>query len=119
MRAYARPTLGCLLILVLALPALAAGLDGKWDFVFQTEAGVRRATATFQVEGEKVTGKFLTFDVKGTFANDKMNLSFPFVYEDGNLKGPLNLKATLEGGKLKGDFEFVGHVGTFEATRAE
>ena len=44
------------LALLLALPALAADITGKWTASFETQIGVQNYTYTFKVDGAKLTG---------------------------------------------------------------
>ncbi len=43
--------------LVLALPALAADVTGKWTTEFDSQIGKQKYTFDLKVDGEKVTGK--------------------------------------------------------------
>ncbi len=43
-------------LVVLALPALAAGLDGTWTATVETPRGAQDLTFVFKVEGGKLTG---------------------------------------------------------------
>ena len=44
------------LALVLAIPALAADVAGKWTASFDTQIGVQNYTYTFKVDDAKLTG---------------------------------------------------------------
>jgi hypothetical protein len=44
------------LLLVLAIPAIAADIAGKWSASFDTQIGVQNYTYTFKVDGAKLTG---------------------------------------------------------------
>jgi hypothetical protein len=99
--------------------AHASGISGKWHFVFQTEGGERESTATFQQDGEKVTGKWGKADVQGTFADSKLDLAFPYTSEEGGMTGTLKIQGKLDGEKLVGNWEFEEYNGSFEAARAQ
>ena len=55
------------LTLIFVLSVLAADLSGKWKTEFDTQVGIQKYTFTFNVEGEKLTGKasFERMDQKG------------------------------------------------------
>ncbi len=61
--------------------------------------GERNFDATFQQDGEKVTGKWMDADVQGTFADGKLNLEFPFNSEVGPGHGE-NQWSVSRGGTL-------------------
>jgi hypothetical protein len=97
--------------------AQAANVSGKWHFVLDTEGGDRAVEATFQQDGQKVTGKWNNADVQGTFSDGKLNLEFPVNSEEAG-PGTLKLKGELAGGELTGTWAFQTYDGKFKATRA-
>jgi hypothetical protein len=103
---------------ITAAPA-DSSLNGSWHFVLDTPGGDREMEATFQVSGGNVTGKFGKDDVAGTFADNKLNLSFPVVSEESGEKGTLKLTGKMENEQLKGDWSFSDYSGTFKATRGK
>ena len=107
-------------IFAIACAALAqTSVAGKWKFVFDTEGGIREQTQVFEQSGEAVTGKWEDADIKGTFKNGKLNLSFPLHSKEGGFSATLNINASLEADALKGSWEFGGHGGTFTASRVK
>ena len=109
------------LVLLAAALALTAAdpITGKWDFVLDTPGGERRATPTFQLDGEKVTGKWENSDVQGTFVDGKLNLAFPFTSSEGGFSAALKIEGKLDGDTIAGKWEFAEYGGTFKATRAK
>ena len=99
----------------------AFDLNGKWDFVFDTDDGERRDSAVFRLDGPTVSGKWGRSEsqVKGTFIDGRLELKFPFVSEEGGLQGDLMITGKLDGDKLAGSWEFSGYTGTFVAKRSE
>ena len=99
-------------------PAAApATVAGKWHFVFFTDGGDRVFEPVFQQDGDKVTGKWaVDGDVKGTFTEGKLNLSFPMNSEEAG-PGTLTIKGTLADEGLAGDWAFNDYTGSFKATR--
>ncbi len=99
-----------------------SGITGKWNFVLDTEGGERRAPAEFDLDGKNVTGNFAGTEVKGTFAEEKLELKFPFESEEVG-KGTLVFKGKVDGDALIGDFSFETeaqtYTGTFKATHPE
>jgi hypothetical protein len=90
-----------------ALPAMAAGVDGKWNASVESPMGAMTLSLEFKTEGEKLTGAIST-DMGG------MAMSNPI--SDGKVKGDdISFKlsvAMMEGapplvidykGKVKGD----------------
>jgi len=100
-----------------ALAQNAADLTGTWVFVLDTEGGERRAEPTFQVDGTKVTGKWDSSDVKGTFENGKLELAFPMTSAEGGFSATLHITGKMDGGVLAGRWDFGEHSGTYKATR--
>ena len=89
------------LALMLAIPAVAADIAGKWTASFDTQIGVQNYTYTFKVDGAKLTGtaesQFGKTEItEGTVKGDEIsfveNLDF-----QGNA-----LKVTYTG-KISGD----------------
>lgn len=115
----ARIVVLALVVAVWILPtAKAFELDGNWNFVFDTEDGIKRAPATLQVSGEQVSGTFGTSDVQGTFTGDKIDLKFPFYSVDAGFESELHIEGGVEGDGLGGDWQFGEYSGTWTATRA-
>ncbi len=99
--------------------ARAADISGKWIFTFDTEDGERRSVAVFHLEGQNVTGKWDAADVKGTFADGKLNLSFPFTSPEASMTGTFKLMGRLDSDTIVGKWDFEGHGGTFTAKRPD
>ena len=101
----------------------APTIAGKWHFVFNTEGGDRNIDAIFELNADKVTGKWDVSETKkdgdpvaGTFADKQMNLAFEVNSEIG--PGTMKLKGKLDDdGSLSGDWAFSDYAGTFKATR--
>jgi len=102
---------GCLL--------LGDPITGKWDFVMDTPGGERRTSPTFQLDGEKVTGKWDGADVKGTFIDGKLSLAFPYNSTEGGFSATVKIEGKLVGETLEGTWEFGEYGGTFKATKAK
>jgi len=98
------------LLVVLALPARAADIAGKWSASFETQVGVQNYTYTFKVEGGKLTGtaesQFGKSEItEGTVKGDEI----AFV-ENLNYQG--NALRVEYQGKISGDeIKFTRKVG--------
>ncbi|MGA8028222.1 MAG: hypothetical protein WB992_13855 [Bryobacteraceae bacterium] len=115
--------LAAALPLCLAVPmgmaqARTADISGTWHFVLQTDGGERVSEPTFQQNGDKVTGKWGTADVKGTFSDGKLNLEFPYNSDEAGA-GKLKINGQLDGDVLTGEWGFQEYSGKFKATRSK
>ena len=106
----------CLAVLIPVSAAPKNDVSGKWHFVLETEGGDRDREATFQQDGNKVTGKWADADVQGTFDDGKLDLEFPMTSEEVG-QGTLKIKGQLVQDSLTGTWEFQSYSGTFKATR--
>lgn len=98
-------------------PASSADISGKWHFIYQTEGGERENDGNFIVNGDQVSGKYASADVKGTYKDGDLNLAFPFDSDEAGMKAILKMKGKLKDGKLVGTWEFADYSGEFTATR--
>jgi hypothetical protein len=92
-------------------------IAGKWHFVLDTPGGDREVDAEFMVDGGKVTGKWGTTDVAGTYSDGKLTLAFPFTSEEAGDTATMKVTGKLDSGSLTGDWEFSSYAGTFKASR--
>jgi hypothetical protein len=93
-------------------------ITGKWTFVFETGDGQKEVTAELKLDGDKVGGKFAgKADVKGIFKDQKIDLAFPYEYEEGNITDTLKITGKLEKDALAGDWTFSQYSGTYTARR--
>ncbi|MDQ2711169.1 MAG: hypothetical protein M3Y24_02855 [Acidobacteriota bacterium] len=99
--------------------AESSDIIGNWHFTYKTDGGDREMDATFKVDGDQVTGKYGTADVKGTYKDGDLNLAFPFDSEEANMKATLKMKGKMKDGKLVGTWEFADYNGDFTALRAK
>jgi hypothetical protein len=93
-------------------------VTGKWHFVLQTEGGERIVEAVFRQEGDQVTGKWGTGDVKGTFTAGKLNLEFSMNSDEAG-PGTVKVKGQFADDMLTGDWAFNEYTGPFKATRTK
>jgi hypothetical protein len=109
----------CLIVGTQLVNAQDAGINGKWHFVMDTPGGDRLIDADFTVAADgKVTGKWGTTDVAGTYKDGKLDLSFQTTSEETGQTAPLKLVGKLDDtGALIGTWEFSAYDGTFKATR--
>jgi hypothetical protein len=98
---------------------LAADVAGTWLFVMETPGGERRSHVVMQLEGETVTGTWDTQELRGTFRDGRLELSFPFTSGEAELRTTLTVSAALKGDTLSGTWSFGEYGGTFTATRTQ
>lgn len=96
----------------------AGSVAGAWHFVLDTEGGPRDLDATFQVDGDKVSGKWSGQDVKGTFAAGKLSLEFPFNSDEAGA-GTMKIEGKLDRDAITGNWSFQTYDGSFKATRTK
>jgi hypothetical protein len=108
-----------LLTLVSLLPAFAADeIAGKWNLVLDTDGGQRNAVLTIAVDGENVTGKWETTDVKGTFKEGKLELDFPLTSPEAGFTANLKISAKLSDGGLTGNWSYGSYAGALKGKKA-
>ena len=114
-----RPVALLTLALLLALPAWAADVTGKWNFEVSLDMGSGSPTFEFKQDGETLTGAYsgaagqakLTGSVKGTAIQFQFDSNFGTVKYEGSIEGP---------DKMKGKADYAGQAsGTWTATRAK
>jgi hypothetical protein len=95
------------------------GIVGKWHFVIETPGGDREADADLAVDQDgKVTGRFGTSDVAGTYKEGQLDLNFSFTSDEVGETAPLKVNGKLDDtSALTGTWEFISYSGTFKATR--
>jgi hypothetical protein len=109
----------CLIVGRQTMHAQDAGINGKWHFVMDTPGGDRIIDAEFTVAADgKVTGKWGTTDVAGTYKDGKMDLEFMTTSEESGQTAPLKLVGKLDStGALIGTWQFTEWGGAFKGTR--
>jgi len=96
-----------------------SAIDGKWHFVMDTPGGDREMEAEFAVDADgKVTGKYGTTDVAGTFKDGHLLLDFQMTSEESGETAALKIDGKLDDtAVLAGTWEFSSYNGTFKASR--
>jgi len=105
--------------LLLAQASGGSEIAGKWDFVFQTPVGERRALADFKVERTEVTGKMGGVALKGTYQDGKLELKGEVYSSEGGYTAELKITGKLESGEITGTAIWDTYQMTFSAKRAE
>ncbi|HXJ43627.1 MAG TPA: hypothetical protein VNH18_30370 [Bryobacteraceae bacterium] len=110
--------LACLLFLLATLVfALADSITGAWTFNLDTPGGPRTVVPVFKLTGEEVTGTWDKSDVKGTFHNGALTLSFPLNSSEGGFSAIMKIDAKLDAGQLKGTWTFGEYGGSLVAKK--
>jgi len=117
-------TLCCAVALVamvgfVATPSARADINGSWIITFNTPNGALDATATFKVDGAKLTGTMkgeagetaLTGEVKGA----GFTIAFEVVTPNGNFS--ISMKGEQDGDSIKGTFDFGQGTGDWVGKR--
>ncbi len=99
-------------------------IAGKWHFVLDTPGGDREADSIFELNADKVTGKWGISESKkdgdpvaGTYAAKKLALEFTFNSDEVG-PGTMKITGTLaDDGTISGDWAFQDYSGTFKATK--
>jgi hypothetical protein len=109
----------CLLIGLPSAKAQGAGVNGKWHFVLATPGGDREVDVDLSVDADgKVTGKFATADVTGTYKDAQLDLNFPFTSDEAGVTADMKMTGKLdEAAAINGSWEFSSYNGSFKATR--
>ena len=95
----------------------ATAVDGKWQFSLQTDGGPREVAVEMKTDGEQVTGTWDTTELKGTFKDNTLALSFPLASAEAGFTATLAVDGTLDGETLKGTWKFGDYGGTFTAAK--
>lgn len=103
----------------LLLAAAASEIAGKWDLVFQTPVGERKATLDVTAEGAAVTAKMGDAVLKGTYQDSKLELKGNLYSAEGGYTAELRLIGKLENGQISGDAIWDTYQMSFSAKRAE
>ena len=92
------------LALVLAVPALAADIAGKWTASFDTQIGVQNYTYTFKIDGAKLTGSAESQNGKteiseGAVKGDEITFTENLDFQGNALK--ITYKGKVSGDEIK------------------
>ena len=97
---------------LLAVPAFAADVDGKWAGSLDTPMGAVEITFEFKAEGDTLTGTMIGMDgAKIPLANGKVEgdkISYTVNIDAGGMPLELICKGVLAGGEIKIDIEVFG-----------
>jgi len=117
-------------LLIIVLIALArfttaqekVDVSGTWEFTIESPQGASTATATFKVDGEKVTGVIKgrrgELPISGTIKGKEIKLAYTIKFQDNDLA--INLSGTAEKDSMKGTADFGGFAeGSWTAKRSQ
>jgi hypothetical protein len=100
------------MILVLAVPVLAADVDGKWTGNIATPNGDVPVGFTFKADGEKLTGSTMGFDGAEVPISegkvDGKNITFKVSFDFGGMPFVLNYKGVVSPAEIKLTGEAAG-----------
>jgi hypothetical protein len=118
-RAQSTTWLVIVLSFLLIAPALGAGLDGKWNFVFRSGEGEHNRLIELSVRGENVTAKHGEEVYKGTYHDGTLEITGEHFAMEAGYKATLKLSGKPAGDKIEGTASWGDYQLTFTATRAE
>jgi hypothetical protein len=110
------------MLLMLAAPAFAADIDGKWSGTVTMPTGDLPVTFTFKADGEKLTGSTMNFDGSEVQISDGKidaagkNITFKLTLDIGGMPFVLNYKGAVSATEIKMTSEMVGLPMPFEFT---
>jgi len=105
--------------LLLAQAAGGSGIAGKWDFVFRTPVGERKAALDMTVEGTEVTAKMGEVVLKGAYQDGKLELKGKLYSSEAGYTAELRITGKLEDDQIAGDAIWDTYQMSFTAKRAE
>jgi len=109
-----------LITFLLAVAPLWAGdLDGKWNFTWDTEGGVRGSVVELQQDGERLTGSTGETKLSGTVVDGRFQLSGKLYSPEAGYTGTLEFSGVQDGDQLKGKGSWDVYAVTFTAQRAK
>src|SRR5262249_59890284 len=119
---YVAAVLAALSICCLTIGAGPSGkkdlISGQWDATFHAQGQTAEAVLVMKLDGGKVTGSVTSAHTgpgtisKGTWANNKLDLTFDFAKHDS-----IVVTGTLVNGRLSGEFRTEGFTDKWEATK--
>lgn len=105
--------------LILAATQLLAAIDGKWNFTWDTEGGVRQSILEFKQQGETIVASMEGGEVKGTLKGSEFQLAGKIHSAEAGYAADMEIKGKMEGDTLKGSGVWDTHPMTFTAVRAK
>jgi len=108
-----------LALFLLVGSAIAADINGTWNFAFIYQGSEHPRTMTLTVNGDQVTVKSGEDIMKGTFRNGKLEIAGERFDEEAGYKATFKLSGTLEGDQIKGTATWDTYDLTFTATRVK
>ena len=109
-----------MVLAVISCSVSAGGINGTWDFVYETPEGDLRSTADLALEGEELTMEQKGMGaVKGTYKDGEFQIKVDSYYSpEAGYSAPLTLEGKFDGERISGKWEFDVYAGTFSAARS-
>ena len=99
-----------MLVVALAGPASAQGIDGAWEVSLETPQGVTTIDATIKQQGEAVTGQVVSplgsVEFKGTFVDDTLTIAYSVPVQGQTID--ITMKGKRTGDTMAGMVNFGG-----------
>ena len=111
--------LAALVVAVAAAAAARADINGNWVITFNTPNGAIDATASFKVDGDKLSGTIRgeagETAVTGTVKGESFTVAFEVQTPNGNFS--INMQGQQDGEAIKGTFDFGQGTGDWVGKR--
>ena len=112
-----RAALLAVFAVLLAQMAFAGEIDGTWHFIFSTGEGDYPREVVLTASGDQVTAKMGESTLKGTFKDNKLEISGEHYAEEAGYTAEFKIKGELVDGKIKGTATWDTYDLTFTATK--
>jgi hypothetical protein len=114
-----RLVLASLALLLISQAAMAADLDGKWNFTFYSDEGEHPREFVLTQKGSEVEAKLGEEPFTGTFKNGELTMEGDHYVDEAGYKSLMKIFGKLADGKLKGTASWDTYDLTFTATKAD
>jgi hypothetical protein len=121
LQVYAPSALFCALVLAASATAQAPNVTGDWDVTINSPQGARQAKASFNQEGEKLTGAIKRqsgdLTLEGEVKGKEIKFKYTVKFQEQDLV--ITMTGNVDGDTMKGDADFGGFAqGDWTAKRA-
>ncbi len=114
-----RLVLASLALLLISQAAMAADLDGKWNFTFYSDNGEHPREFVMTQNGTKIDAKLGSEPFTGTFKDGDLNMEGEHFVDQLGYKSLMKISGKLADGELKGTATWDTYDLTFTAAKAD
>ncbi len=103
-----------------AVPLLSAdSIAGKWNFVWDTEGGIRETVWDISQDGEALTVKSAAGQFKGAFKDNRLVVQGSLYSAEAGYSATLKVEGTYANREMTGSGSWDQYAMTFKAKRIE